>query len=65
MERFPAGDEISFPKFPDRMWGPCSLIFNGYWGGGGGGIGRAVQLTTHPSPRAQVKEDGGYILLPP
>jgi len=23
--------KFSFPKRPDRLWGPPSLLFNGYW----------------------------------
>jgi hypothetical protein len=40
--RVPVGSRI-FLCSPDRLWGPLSLLSNGYWGYSG----RGVKLTTH------------------
>jgi hypothetical protein len=37
-----------YPLYPDRLWGPPSLLSNGYWGSFPGvKRGRSVTLTTH------------------
>jgi hypothetical protein len=38
---------ISVPGRPCQLWGPPSLLFNGYRGYYPGSIGRGVKLTTH------------------
>ena len=43
----PVGGEV-FRTFPDRPWGPPSLMYNGYWVFPGGvKSGRGVTLTPH------------------
>jgi hypothetical protein len=37
-----------FRTYPDRLWGPPSLLYNGYRVFPGGKDGRGVMLTTHP-----------------
>ena len=37
-----------FRTYPDRLRGPPSLLYNGYWVFPGGIGGRGVMLTTHP-----------------
>jgi hypothetical protein len=37
-----------FRTYPDRLWGPPSLLYKGYWVFPGGKGGRGVMLTTHP-----------------
>jgi hypothetical protein len=37
-----------FRTYPDRLRGPHSLLYNGYWVFPGGKGGRGVMLTTHP-----------------
>jgi len=46
-DRNPVGGEI-FRNYPDRLWGPPSLLYNGYRFFPGGKGGRGVTLTTHP-----------------
>jgi hypothetical protein len=46
-------EPLILPLCPDQLWGPPSLLYNGYcWGGGvlspGVRLGRGVTLTTHP-----------------
>jgi hypothetical protein len=36
-----------FRTYPDRLQGPPSLLYKGYWGFPGGKGGRGVMLTTH------------------
>jgi len=43
----PGGGEI-FRTYPDRPWGPPSLLYNGYRVFPGGKSGRGVTLTPHP-----------------
>jgi hypothetical protein len=47
--RSPAGAK-GFFLYPDRLWGPPSLLYNGYRGVLSPGVkrGRGVTLTTHP-----------------
>jgi hypothetical protein len=45
--RIPAGTSESSPKRPDQLWGPPSLIFNGYPVLAWGKSGRVVKFTTH------------------
>jgi hypothetical protein len=49
-------DEI-FRTYPDWLWGPPSLLYNGYWVFSGGKGGRGVMLTAHPFlvPRLRVE----------
>jgi hypothetical protein len=37
-----------FRTYPDRLWGPPSLLYNVYRVFPGGKGGRGVMLTTHP-----------------
>jgi hypothetical protein len=37
-----------FRAYPDRLWGPPSLLYNGYRVFPGGKGGRGMMLTTHP-----------------
>ena len=37
-----------FHTYPDRQWGPLSLLYNGYRVFPGGKGGRGVMLTTQP-----------------
>jgi hypothetical protein len=37
-----------FHTYPERLWGPPSLLYNGCWVFPGGKGGRGVMLTTHP-----------------
>jgi hypothetical protein len=49
--RSPAGaSDFSSNLCPDRLWGPLSLLYNGYRGVLSPGVkrGRGVTLTTHP-----------------
>jgi hypothetical protein len=43
-------DFFLYPLCPDRLWGPPSLLYNGYRGSfpRGAKRGRGVTLTTHP-----------------
>jgi hypothetical protein len=43
----PGGGEI-FRTYPDRAWGPLTLLYNGYRVFPGDKGGRGVTLTTHP-----------------
>jgi hypothetical protein len=57
---------FSSPKRPDRLWGPLSLLSNGYWGLFFlGQNGRVVNLTTHLHLSAEVKKGGAIPPLPP
>jgi len=46
-DRIPLGGVI-FPTFPDRPWGPPSLLYNGYRLFPAVKSGRGVNLTPHP-----------------
>ena len=46
-DRIPVGGEI-FRTCPDRLWGPLSLLYNGYWVFPGVNNGLGVTLTPHP-----------------
>jgi len=50
----PGGGEI-FRTRPDRLWGPPSLLYNGYRVFSGGKAGRGVALTTNPQVKERVE----------
>ena len=56
------------PKRPDRLWGPPSLLFNGYRGsfpkGGGGCSGWGLNFTTHLHIFPRFRMTGAIPLLP-
>jgi hypothetical protein len=66
--RFPAGARpFSSPQSPDELWGPPSLLYNGYPGrfGRGGGVKRPGREADHAPPySAEVKNGGTIIPLP-
>jgi len=52
-----ARDKIfSSPNRPDRLWGPPSLLLNGYRGSFLELRGWGVALATHPTSSTEVKE---------
>jgi hypothetical protein len=54
------------PLCPDRLWGPPSLLYNGYWGSFARGKARpGVTLTTHPHLVPRSRMDRSYTSSPP
>ena len=56
--------KFSFPKRPDRLWGPFSLLFNGYWISLLGLQRPAVKLSTHLHLVPSLRMSGAILLLP-
>ena len=51
-----------FRTYPDRLWGPTSLLYNGYRVFPGGKGGRGMMLTTHPLLLPRLRKSWG---IPP
>ena len=50
----------SSPKCPDRLWGPPSLLFNGYRDSLPGVVRPGREADHSPSPSAEVKNEWSY-----
>jgi hypothetical protein len=50
------------PLRPDRLWGPSSLLYNGYRGALSPGVkrGRGAMLTTHPLLVPRLRKSRSY-----
>jgi hypothetical protein len=65
--RSPAGaKDFSSPLCPDRLWGPPSLLYNGYWDPFPGGKEQTRRDADHSPPSsAEVEyEQELYLLFP-
>jgi hypothetical protein len=57
-------EDFFFPKRPDPVWGPPSLVFYGYWGSFSVRNWRDLQLATHLLSSNVVKSDWSFTLTP-
>jgi len=60
----PGGGEI-FTTCPDRLWGPPSLLYNGYRVFPEVKSGQGVTLTPQPPSGPEVKKEQSYTSTPP
>jgi hypothetical protein len=57
-------DIFSIPQPPDRLWGPPSLLFTGYWCSFPG-VKRPVLEADHsPASTVEIKSSGAILPLP-
>jgi len=62
-DRIPVGDEI-FRTYPDRPWGPTSILYNGYRVFTGGKKRPGRDANPLPSSSAVVKKQQSYTYIP-